>query len=208
MRVATSMIACLVLVGCATSPFSPKAGREAFFQEIIFPQESHLTARFDAYSRHSYMVDKKDLAISLQSETEVSGEKILGLYVIGPGYLDPLWTYYILAFFEEKGGVRLSVLVYSHARITGKGKGWVSKVEFDVFRTEFSRLEFLKEGWPEFENSDFMEFSYNILGVDYAGAEMRITHGQVGELKDFEIEELERVFNGMFERHESTYPRH
>src|SRR5438477_12800242 len=91
----------LALLLCCALPClaqTVKTDRAAFLNEVLNPQPTSVTPRFDDYHAGSYHADKQDLLDGLVAETAKHGLKLRCLSIVGP--VGPLWAYFIDVFLE------------------------------------------------------------------------------------------------------------
>lgn len=167
--------------GCAVGEALPS--RSGFLQEVLFAVPSMRTPRFDDYTGGSYHINKLDLAEGLPEQARLCGARVKALIVVGP--LGPLWSFNVAALLHERAGYRVNALVMPHARITGKGTGFVSATEADAMLDELTRASLVRPGLPTPEPRDMRsDFSYRMLLAIYDGDRPRFFHADFKELSE------------------------
>lgn len=142
------LVAVLGLVACRSlGPVSEEScgydlSREAFVDELRFPEATPRTSRFDDYTPGSYHVDPVDL---MEAESDGPSRPV-GLFVAGP--YGTLWSYEVaLVGLDAEGGLRATALVMAHARIAYKAAKWIDPSDFAAFRSSIGAIG-LEEGPP------------------------------------------------------------
>jgi hypothetical protein len=106
-----------VVERCTENDLRPT--REGFLQEVLFPEATSRTPRFNDHTRGSYHVKKLDVARGLRELAQRCSLDLRAVLVVGP--VGDLWTYYVFAFLAEASSLRVNSVVMPHARITRKG---------------------------------------------------------------------------------------
>lgn len=94
--------------------------RRAFIEEMIYPQGTSRTPKFDDYTPGSYHVGKLDLVDGI-IDANKSSPRVDAVLVLGPS--GPLWQYNVITVVSgdsSSNTVRINSLVFPHARITYK----------------------------------------------------------------------------------------
>lgn len=94
--------------------------RRVFIEEMIYPQGTSRTPKFDDYTSGSYHVGKLDLVDGVRDANKPS-HRVDAVLVLGPS--GPLWQYNIITVVSgdsSSNTVRINNLVFPHARITYK----------------------------------------------------------------------------------------
>ena len=181
----SALVAFLVIMGIyffmTGSPVSFKLGRDGFVEEVLYPQATRRTPRFNDYTPGSYHVSKLDLAAGVQSARTEWNLDVRALAIIGPS--GPIWSYRVLAFIGEGDVVRVNCLVFPHARLTFKSTKTVSAGELDTTLDSIIRSAALVRGAPTLEMLDGshqevggLEWCYDFLLVDWRGGDTRMYH--------------------------------
>lgn len=135
------------------------------------------------YTGGSYHINKLDLAEGLPEQARLCGARVKALVVVGP--IGALWSFNVAALLHEGTGYRINALVMPHARITGKGTGFVSANEADAMLDELARASLVHPGLPTPEPRDMRsDFSYRVLLAIYDAGRPRFFHADFEELSE------------------------
>jgi sugar lactone lactonase YvrE len=143
-----------------------KPSRDAFLRELLDPEYTLVTRRFDDYTSGSYHVDKIDLYNGLRAAANRSGKRLRGVLIVGPSGV--LWSYGVTAFFDEGDRVRANHLVMPHARITWKGTALLTRQQYaDAIASLTSAAQFSKEVPPAKDKTlPYPEWAHSVLLAD------------------------------------------
>ena len=146
--------------------------REAFFEEVLFPQGTARTPRFDDYTPGSYHVDPDDVLKGMPEAAAGQCRKLVGLLVLGP--LGPLWQYRVIAFLERADRVQVNQVVMPHARISYKSSGHLSLVEYQDLIGRLSAHPLVRTGEPTGRRT-------NVLLADWSSGTVKEYRGLIQE---------------------------
>jgi hypothetical protein len=169
-----------LLICQGTLQAQDKPSRENFFREVLYSKATKITPLFDDYTKGSYHVDKTDVYKGLPEIAQKEGVKLRGLIVIGP--VDVLWTYYVFAFLEENGKIRVNQLTMPHARITYKSTGVIGLNEYQELISGLKKTQVLKNELPpkgKCETCDYPEWHYEILVADWSDGKTETLYGKM-----------------------------
>ena len=146
-----------------------------FFREMLAPGATDNTAKFNAYYKDAFVIDKLKLLLSFPKFARQAGKPVRALLIIGPA--GPLWTYQVITLVEENSQIRCNFIVMPHARITGKSTGLFSKAEIEQFLGELQTSPLLTDpGTTPAEiasslpDNDLGDFRFNLLVAGFKGS--------------------------------------
>ncbi|HYP98407.1 MAG TPA: hypothetical protein VER96_07020 [Polyangiaceae bacterium] len=194
---------------CRRDPGDLSPSRAAFFEEVLFPERTVRTPRFDAYTKGSYIVKKLDSVSGLREQATVCGVRLRAALIVGP--VGPLWAFHVASLVQDSDGVRVNSLVMPHARITGKATGLVSAAEASALLDELAASPAIHTGIPStaaHSASADAEFSYRLLLAILDGPEPRYFHATFNERSpDADITDLLTRVNRLLSAASTrTYP--
>ncbi|HEY3351019.1 MAG TPA: hypothetical protein VGM13_14670 [Thermoanaerobaculia bacterium] len=164
----------LALSGCASAPHecAPDLSRNGFVQELVYPQGTPRTLRFDDYTPGSYHVRKADLLDGIRERRSTTNPEIQGVIIAGPH--GPLWEYNVVLFTRVGAEIGVHWVSMPHARITWKAAGRISTASFEELAARLSaRPDIRSEApvpAPGAPGKD-VEFSYGLLAAFWSPSE-------------------------------------
>ena len=165
-----------LMVAASVYAASLRPTREAFFSELLNPQPTPRTSRFDDYTPGSYHVNKYDVWKGLPNAARKQNKPLRGLLIVGPS--GPLWTYHVFTFIEENKKIRTNLLVMPHARITHKATLLISPARYDEFIKEILQTQVLAARPPSKDKEWDIAF---LLDIRTEKGKVRVYSG--GDLK-------------------------
>jgi len=198
----------LLLSGLLVHAQEPKPTRGAFICEVLDAKPTAVTPKFDDYTPGSYHIVKEDLLKGLIEESEKRGLDLRGVIVAGP-MRDPLWTYYVTAFFREGDKVRVNLLIFPHARITYKSTGLIENERYERWVADLRGTGMLQDEPPaevrDEEDPVKRDQGYTLLLASRAdGGDCRVGYADTLAHEE-KLEEFQDLLNSIFEGMEQTY---
>ena len=185
----------------ATEPpmTTEEPSRLGFLEEVLFAQWTTRSVKFNDYNDPpSYHVDPMDVFNGLPDVARRKGLALRGLLVAGP--MGPLWTYWVIAFIEEPGGIRVNTVVFPHARLTGKSSGLITKERFREVMRRIAETPPMKAGAM---NKDEL---YDILMAEWQGHEAKLHHGNLFKADPDAQERTLKEINDLLDSLKDTGP--
>jgi len=181
----------------------------AFVREVLDPQVTARTPRFDDYTAGSYHVNKASLPTDLANVAAACHFALRGVVIIGP--VGPLWAYYVVAFIDEGDSTRITSLVMPHARITGKGTSRVSTGTWPTLLAALRSNPRTTVGLPTCVDSTAgqrdlgCEFSYDLQITSWDHGATQHWHARLSQLPEDSAESLLRPLNALLAGTITTY---
>ena len=221
-------LATCVLAACATAFGAPKPAvtpwEPRFLDELLTPGPTRWTSEFDAYKPDSYVVQKIALARVLAPYAAKRGRNLRALIVVGP--TGTLWTYYVIAVFDEGGWLRVNEIVMPHARIVGKRTGVVERGDLDrtvqklidsgvaipvgsldELTHRLDRQE--RIDWqlrtPKWKRRTLGDFRFDLLVVTYEGNDPSFWYGKLDSSSEQAVELALSAVNALVRRTRPSY---
>jgi hypothetical protein len=145
-----------------------KPDRRAFLLEVIDAQPTTLTPQFNDYVEGNYHVNKQEILDYLPGIAKEKNKNLQGLLIVGP--TGPLWTYFVITFFEEgEGQIRVNAVMMPHARITNKSSALITTNRYVEFLDELSKSGILQTELPaearasKNKKASEFDFKYDVL---------------------------------------------
>jgi hypothetical protein len=174
----------------------PEVSRIGFVQELLFPQGTSRTPRFED-SVTSYHAAKLDVLDGIR-EARGQGYPVLGLAVLGPD--GPLWSYLVVAILREDDHLRVNSVNFAHARITEKRTRIMTMKEYKAIFDALGALSCMAKGIPSFETLReartpklSLDSHYRVLLADWSTAEERDWHA-VGHTKTLTDDDAKAIW--------------
>src|SRR5258707_10127331 len=104
------VLASLLCIESLADTMAPS--RKAFFYEVLFPNRTVRTDRFDSYSAGSYHLDRQDLIENLPATARGCDLELRAVIIFGPSL--PLRTYRVFAAVASRDSLHLNALIMPH----------------------------------------------------------------------------------------------
>ena len=182
----------------------PKPDRETFLAELLDPEYTPATRLFDDYTEGSYHVNKVEVLTEIQKYAQDQNRKLIGFFAVGP--YGPLWSYDVIAFFEENDGVRANRLIMPHARITYKGTTILTMKEYINMMNAMRSTEIFQANNSNSTDADNSDSRYTVLIADWSSGEIETRYAAIDFSKESSAaDRFQKVFDELDKLFKQTY---